>query len=178
MLASPQFVDNMDGTVTDQHTCLMWEQKTGTYNLAAPIDCSTVGTCSDPHEVNNLYDWSSSGTAPDGAVYTDFLERVNGNLCSAGTCTGLGGHTDWRIPTVAELQSILAEPFVCTVGPPCIDSIFVDPPTYDTAPSVYWSATTFATDPTNAWVVNFGNGFVSGFNKTTNLFVRAVRGGS
>jgi len=29
VLASPQFVDNGDDTVTDQHTCLMWEQKTG-----------------------------------------------------------------------------------------------------------------------------------------------------
>ena len=28
--ASPRFVDNGDGTVTDYQTCLMWEKKTGT----------------------------------------------------------------------------------------------------------------------------------------------------
>jgi hypothetical protein len=28
--ASPRFVANMDGTVTDLKTCLMWEVKTGT----------------------------------------------------------------------------------------------------------------------------------------------------
>jgi len=159
----------------------MWEQKTGTYMLPQ-IDCSG-GTCSDPHEVRNMYAWSSSGTAPDGAVYTDFLERVNGTnpltgACTLITCTGLGGHTDWRIPSVAELQSILAEPHICTVAFPCIDSIFVDPPTFDTAPFFYWSATTKASVPRNAWFVTFDLGNVNSTTKTANGFVRAVRGGS
>jgi len=170
VLASPQFVDNGDGTVTDQHTCLMWEQKTGTYD-GSFINCSAV-TCSDPHEVDNVYDWSSSGTAPDGAVYTDFLERVNGKLCSVGSCIGLGGHTDWRIPTVAELQSILL-PLPCGTSP-CIDPTFGG----STAPIFHWSATTFATVPMYSWGVVFCNGVADTNTKTGSEFVRAVRGGS
>jgi len=127
--------------------------------------------------VNNIYAWTSTGTAADGPVYTDFLERVNGKLCSLSTCVGLGGHTDWRIPTVAELQSILLTPSPCGTSP-CIDSIFVDPPTYDTAPRGYWSATTVAANPLIAHVVNFGNGAVDIDLKPNGRFVRGVRGGS
>lgn len=174
--ASPQFVDNGDGTVTDQHTCLMWEQKTGTF--VGFTECPGGATCEDPHEVDNVYVWSSTGTAADGPVYSDFLERVNGKLCGVSWCVGLGGHTDWRIPTAAELESIQVPLFLCGVSFPCIDSIFVDPPTYDTAPFFYWSATTAATSPTFAWIVPFDGGMVAAFPKTSSTFVRAVRGGS
>lgn len=41
----------------------------------------------------------------------------------------------------------------------------------------YWSATTNAEDPTGAWFVYFGNGYVDGYNKTGSLQVWCVRGG-
>ncbi len=41
----------------------------------------------------------------------------------------------------------------------------------------YWSATTNADNPDNAWNVNFNNGNVNNDNKTNNNYVRAVRGG-
>ena len=47
-----------------------------------------------------------------------------------------------------------------------------------TVGSNYWSATTITSNPTNAWNVNFNNGNVNNTNKSNNLFVRAVRGGS
>lgn len=46
-----------------------------------------------------------------------------------------------------------------------------------TASSNYWSSTTIATNPNNAWNVNFNNGNVNNTNKTNNKQVRAVRGG-
>jgi len=67
-----RFVDNGDGTVTDNETGLIWEKKTGTVGTA--VNCATT-TCSDPHDVNNTYTWSSSGTAADGRAFTDFLSR-------------------------------------------------------------------------------------------------------
>ena len=42
----------------------------------------------------------------------------------------------------------------------------------------YWSATTNATNPNNAWNVNFNNGNVNDNNKNNNNYVRAVRAGS
>ena len=48
-----------------------------------------------------------------------------------------------------------------------------------TAASNYWSSTSNANNPNNAWTVNFNNGNVNNDNKSNNnLHVRAVRGGS
>jgi hypothetical protein len=41
----------------------------------------------------------------------------------------------------------------------------------------YWSSTTYAPNPNNAWNVNFNNGNVNNNNKTNNNYARAVRGG-
>jgi len=46
-----------------------------------------------------------------------------------------------------------------------------------TASSNYWSSTTNANNPNNAWNVNFNNGNVNNDNKTNDKHVRAVRGG-
>ena len=42
---------------------------------------------------------------------------------------------------------------------------------------VYWSSTSFASLPLIAWTVGFINGSVAGNSKSSNGFVRAVRGG-
>jgi hypothetical protein len=42
----------------------------------------------------------------------------------------------------------------------------------------YWSSSTNAGNPTNAWNVNFNNGNVNNNNKSNNNYVRAVRSGS
>ena len=42
----------------------------------------------------------------------------------------------------------------------------------------YWSSTSIAPNPNNAWIVNSNNGNVNNDNKTNNNYVRAVRGGS
>ena len=44
--------------------------------------------------------------------------------------------------------------------------------------SNYWSSTTNANNPNNAWNVNFNNGNVNNNNKdNNNYYVRCVRGG-
>jgi Protein of unknown function (DUF1566) len=177
--ASPRFVDNLDGTLTDMTTCLMWETKTGTVGSA--VDCSTT-VCSDPHDVNNRYQWCSgtfpnctnASNPPDGGVFTDFLPRVNGQLCASSTCPGLGGHSDWRVPTLSELQTIvdLTQGFCGAGSGPCINPAFGP-----TVASFYWSSATFAGNPSGAWFVSFFFGD-SGTNfKASSFYVRAVRGG-
>ncbi len=44
--------------------------------------------------------------------------------------------------------------------------------------SNYWSATTNATNTSNAWDVNFNNGNVDNDDKTNTNFVWCVRGGA
>lgn len=180
---STRFTDNGDGTVTDHTTGLMWEKKTGTFGFS--VDCSTT-TCSSPQNVNNLYQWCQDGNhngvcdhfglysdnPPDGGAFGDFLARTNGVLCD--TCTGgLGGHTDWRLPTIAELKTIVdLSATGCGTGSPCINAIFGP-----TVPGYYWAATTLAADPRFAWLVPFGGLSPSYDFKPDGYYVRAVRGG-
>lgn len=49
----------------------------------------------------------------------------------------------------------------------------------ETQSNNYWSASTYAPNPINAWIVNFNDGNVNANNKpNNNLYVRAVRGGT
>ena len=168
-------VDNGDGTVTDNKTGLIWEKKTGTVGTA--VEC-LITDCSDPHDVNNTYHWcrgipncTSIGDPPDGGVFTDFLERVNGKLCANSTCPGR--HSDWRVPTLSELQTIVdVSATGCGTGSPCIMPIFGP-----TVPLFYWSSATSAGDPTVAWNVFFDTGDSITLGKTNGFYVRAVRGG-
>ena len=73
--------------------------------------CSGEITC-----YSNLYQWTLSGTAADGSLFETFLATLNGGDyyspsvgqdVSAGVGTCLANHCDWRIPTVAELQTIV-----------------------------------------------------------------------
>jgi hypothetical protein len=104
------FTGQPDGTVEDRETGLLWEQKTGTFDLGpgGNVDCSLT-PCPDPHDVNNLYQWSSTVVGGiyqrDGSAFTDFLPRLNGTLPAGSAC--FAGHCDWDLPELSELQSIL-----------------------------------------------------------------------
>jgi hypothetical protein len=155
------FEDNGDGTVTDHELGLQWEKKTSSVGSGANL--------ADPHDVDNTYSWTEIYTAPDGTAFTDFLNKLNGGF---GPC--FAGHCDWRLPTEAELQTILAVPHLsaytqCPVHP-CIDEIFGP-----TVENLYWSSTTYAGANANAWAVGFTNRSVGAHDKNTYLYVRAVR---
>ena len=167
--ASTRFVDNGDGTITDTRTGLMWEKKTGTVDLTQPIGCGTPTDCADPTNVNNLYTWSVSQIDADGTLFTDFLVKMNCTVLQQGGRCGPGVYHDWRIPTIAELQSIAIVP--CSSSP-CIDPIFGA-----TAASFYWSASSDIPIVAEAWIVTFISGNTDKFDKTHAAYVRAVRGG-
>ncbi len=168
-----RFLDDGDGTVTDSHTGLQWEKKSG--SISDTTDCSTV-PCSDPHAVGNLYQWcldanhdltcDTAGSPPDGGAFTDFLPGLN-----AGS--GFAGHTDWRLPTVAELQTIVnyGRGFCVGQAGACIDPIF-GPTTNDS----YLSATADPTDRSKMFQVNFEDGQTYSDDKADIFWVRAVRG--
>jgi len=145
----PRFVDNADGTVTDNLTALQWEQKTEDGGI---------------HDKDNLYTWSATGAPADGSGFTSFLATLNqSGSCAAGQC-------DWRLPTPGELQTILlARPCTAT---PCIDQSVFGP----TFAFPCWSSMT-APDPSMAWAMSFVGGGEFSSGKDIRYCARAVRSG-
>ena len=113
-----RFVDNLDGTVTDNCTGLMWQKSTADEN--------------GDGEVTN-----------DGNDHTTWCGALT--FCENLT---LAGHSDWRLPNMIELQSIV----VPRQPGPAIDPIF------SVIPSFHWSSTTVAESRANGWGVDFFSG--------------------
>lgn len=194
---SRSFVDNGNGTITDNITGLVWQKKEDLNN--SPVNCSTeMGSCANPHDADNRYSWTVGATAFNGSVVTVLLEQLN-NRCnndvtvpcaSDGDCAvpggpcGFAGHRDWRLPNASELQSVLNYEIF---GPTTFSAFNVgcsvscnvaDANTCSCTPSVpYWSSTTYQGVTLDAWSVDFVDGLIQSTNKSLFLHARGVRGG-
>jgi hypothetical protein len=155
----PRYVDNGDGTVTDSQTGLMWEKKTA------------AGT-GDVHDANNVYTWSTEFSNPiaNGSLFTSFLATLNLTLQTTDSDTCFANYCDWRIPTVAEMRSILLAPAPCA-SRPCIDQSVFGP----VGQNYYWSNASVTGNLGNAWMVIFIDGSTTNFFKNGGGFGRAVR---
>ena len=172
--AALRYKDNGDGTVTDRNTKLEWEKKS---------DDGTI------HDTDTTYTWAgalatfipmlNNRCANDETV--DCTATGNAGCAAVGGKCGFAGHRDWRLPNVKELQSIVDYETIS----PAVASAFNNNCAATctvltcscTAASLYWSSTTLAFLPGDAWVVFFDFGIVGAGGKSDGLFVRAVRGG-
>lgn len=156
-----RFTDNGDGTVTDNLSMLTWEKK---------VDYDTIPT-GNWFDADDLHEWSNGAPwKEDGSAFSSLASDVN--------LGGFGGADGWRLPSLAELQTILLD-FPCTAASctcpsaPCIDPAL---DATNTLLFLYWSATSHVSSPT-AWTVQFDGADVDHFVKTSNYAVRAARGG-
>ena len=163
----------------DNVTGLVWEMKTDDGGI---------------HDKDNTYTWCDKDPATNGGnqgtcggvTPTDteaFIKALNG--------AHFGGFSDWRMPTVKELSS-LVNSSIPWPGP-AIDSAWFP----NTRPSLYWSSTAhvgyYSSEPNvdyrdYAWPVIFEYGHIFGIETTTpertargkkssSYYVRAVRAG-
>ena len=141
--------------VRDNVTGLIWEMKTDDGSI---------------HDRDNTYTWYDStpetngggaGTPGDGTDTEDFIAVLN--------VAEFGGFTDWRLPTIKELQSIVDYGTIM----PNIDTDYFP----NTVSSHYWSSSTYVNDTGFAWPVYFYYGSVDYNYKARTYYVRAVRGG-
>jgi hypothetical protein len=91
---------------------------------------------------------------------------ADANMYCAGLGASLGG-TGWRLPTLDELKTIVDDSQVN----PSIDSTAFP----STPPSRFWSSSSLADSPSDAWVVVFNVGLASKNDVSYTNFVRCVR---
>jgi len=150
---NPRFTVNA-GTVKDNLTGLIWLKNANCAN--ATRNWATAKT-----DVTSL---NTAGT-------------MNSNNC--GDTSNAGSHqTDWRLPTLRELQSLIHYGYV---NPALSDTVGTANWTTNGDPfdnvqaGYYWSATTYAVNPSFAWRVILAGGGVSGDDKTNPYYVLPVR---
>ncbi len=128
------------------------------------------------------YRWFNSDAASNGGA----AGSRSGNLCAGSllacnteayvnrvNAIGLCGYTDWRVPTITELYSIVH--FGKPGDPPAVDEdAFPDVP----VDSGYWSATPSAADPDKALRLDLRPISESAADKEGSLALRLVRGGN
>ncbi len=143
---SPRFADIGDGSVIDNLTGLMW---TWDGNLMANRD---PGFDNDDSPGDGRVLWN------DALLYIDKLNTE-----------AFLSYTDWRLPNVQELESL-------------VDAGMINPalpaghPSGNVQNSGYWTGTTSSSDTTSAWVIGMGDGALYfSFKDKRKRYVWAVR---
>jgi hypothetical protein len=148
--------------VRDNVTGLVWEVKTDDGGLHDEDWNFTWYKTNSPDGYNGTASGGNcGGTVAEGCDTEKFVARVN--------ATGWCGYTDWRMPTVKELEGI------ADLGRanPAIDPTFFP----NTPSSNFWSGSPYADYSDYAWHVGFSIGVANGYSRVISNHVRLVRGG-
>jgi hypothetical protein len=158
---NPRFTDNLDGTLTDNLTGLIWLKN---------------AQCSD----------TAGGVTPAlGKLnWTDALTwsgAMGNGICGLSDSSAPG---DWRLPNARELYSLVDLRYF---DPAVSNSAGSGQGNKNTSPGDpfnnlktddhYWTSTTYAVNTSTAWRVTLNGGFVSVDGKTAINYVLPVRGG-
>jgi hypothetical protein len=154
---NPRFKDNLDGTVTDNLTGLIWLKN---------ANCTQF--------------WFLDFTGQNSRNWSDALTAANAlanNYCGLtdGSDTG-----DWRLPNRNELLSLVDIAYYT----PALSNTagtgqWINGDSFDGVQlDHYWSSTTAANYPSLAWLVYLDNGNLNYIAKSDDYYVWPVRGGN
>ena len=148
--SSTRFNDNLDGTVTDQFTNLMWA-----------MDSDTPGV--DPATTTNP-ELCTTGVTKTWQEALDYVK-----YCLNSATAPFLGYRDWRLPNRNELASLLDR----SQAKPALPSGF---PFVVTDTGGRWTSTTFSKIKSSAWTIDLFYGDVLSNPKGDGLHVWPVRG--
>lgn len=154
---SAEFGDNGDGTVTHTRTGLIWMRCA----LGMSWDGSTcIGTAL-------TYNWY-------GALQV--TQDVNSGVSNADGdgAIGFASQTDWRLPNIRELESIVEE----RCWAPSINAAIFPNTPFNPLQTGWWSSSPRIDFYQTAWLVGFSDGYVGTYDKGSGFeYVRLVRTG-
>jgi hypothetical protein len=120
------------------------------------------------HDKHTSYTWSNAFAVKIATLNT----------------SSFAGYSDWRLPNVKELLSIVSYQHTGPAVAPAFNTGCAPGCTVVTCScteaNTYWSSTTFAGNPIVGWSVGFDQGYLTGAGggKASAIWVRAVRGES
>ena len=153
---NPRFTDNGNGTVTDNLTGLIWLRN---------ANCANAWRLWED-ALSDVASLNSTGT-------------MNGHNCG-DTSNGGSHQTDWRLPNVRELHSLVHYGYTNRAVPDTAGTgkWWEGNPFNDLQSAQYWSGTLLAGVPDTAWYVDLSIGRVNTAGTASNIYnVWAVRGG-
>jgi hypothetical protein len=145
------WTDNGDGTVTDDHTGLMWEKLSDDGSI---------------HDKDNAYTWTNAVATKIAALNSALFAGPDD--WRLPTITELQTLTDFgrTNPAINPTFTLGCAPGCNGVACSC------------TRNATHWSSTSYESGPVAAWCVQFSTGGIGGFTKTNTLYTRAVRSAS
>ncbi len=154
----PRFIKGTTGVVTDTLTGFIW---------------LTNANCTDEVGGQNPANNSDKLTWTQALTWSNNLADGDCGL-SDGSVEG-----DWRLPNVRELQSLVHYGFFSPAVPNTAGTgqWSAGTPFYDVQSGDYWSSSTFANKPTDAWFVYMHSGYVGIDDESGSYYVWPVRGG-
>jgi Protein of unknown function (DUF1566)/Viral BACON domain len=168
------YVDFLNKSESYYVRAVRWGQSGSFGHLViGSLDAVDNGSIDDATASADSYTDNGDGTVTDissGLMWQKFSSSNKTWEQALAYCAGLnlGGHTDWRLPTVKELRSLTNRYY------PAFDSTYFP----DTVSSLYWASTTNASSTSYAWGVYFYPGCEGILYKGGSYYVRAVLGHS
>jgi hypothetical protein len=168
---------------------LLWGLVAVLVPTGVPVEGQAAQTCNDAivaSAPDSRYRENGDGTVTDlstGLIWKQCAEGLSGADCTTGSPSTFtwqaalqhaedavfAGSSLWRLPNKNELASLVERR--------CVNPAINATPLPNTPSSWFWSSSPYAYYLGDAWLVSFGHGFVSGYGKSYQAYVRLVRGG-